>query len=517
MYQLCITKNIGYTYFSESFPYRCFFCFGYMKVSPTPKILSSFYQPFNDVLSELGHFKTGQVVGIIGVPGIGKTSISRFLANVFSHNSHVLYCSFGKSKIELEQELLIKRPSDETPIFNPDKNVIRSFLTCCKPELPSHEILFKKFESNRKDVDTTTSHLVTHMDFEDVVYSGTLEIGDIKYSKNHFEIIDQVVELLNSAKIIGHYHVLIIDDLDSYKAKVREFEEWDYNYVLKSLRELAQTYEVLLVINSNIRFSRIGSDQIKPSHWNMAEGGTALADSCDKVIFIDRPSYFSDSQNLISANEFIVHLVKQHNKIIIDNQIYLRHSKDFGCLYTSESELTKTIARSNLGSKELQNQSSPILFIGSDRHLKENDESGVFNLGPVVELIDSIEQEISRLESLSKESTEINKFTEVKARLILTPCWLIPDGDEENQFKIEYLKKQILLFRFKVVVILDDIVRVALMDNDDFNAIMYLEKTDDYSDAVSYTLNPYEEQKIRFVYKPDQSSKVDMIVSAFEI
>lgn len=292
--------------------------------------IESHIQPFNDVLNALGNFNKGKIIGICGAPGIGKTVFSRFLAYVFSYDNHVMYTSFQKTQLELEQLLYLKNQAElsaeaETLVnekyINEDNRHSRLH----------HTYQLNKFIGDFWETKALNSFYECSIDLSKGQPCGSLQIGDVKYSKYGSDLLLQIEKMLAMAAHNKGFDIVIIDDIDLYPAKVQEFKDWDYVQFFQGLKSVERRYNVLIIIVSNIRFSRVESSFINSGNLSYVEGGSSFTEACHKVIFIDRPSYYElTNENRDDDNDiFDVYLMKDKNEIGQESPSVIKHSKDF--------------------------------------------------------------------------------------------------------------------------------------------------------------------------------------------
>jgi nucleoside-triphosphatase THEP1 len=295
------------------------------------EIMESQIQAFNDVLNALGRFNKGEIIGICGAPGIGKTVFARFLAHVFSLNRHVLYTSFQKTRLELERILYLTNSDvvcseSEDVAFGNQVNENNTYSN------PQDENIDKSLFGGFWDPEAFTSFYGCSIDLSNEQPIGSLQIGDVKYSKYHFDLLHQIETMLNMSIDNHMFEVLIIDDIDLFPAKVKEFEEWDYVQFFQALKSLQHRFNILIIIVSNIRFSRVKSEKISVGSASYVEGGASFMEICDKVIFADRPSYYKmEFENFDDEKDiFNVFLVKNESELVNKKSPSLiKYSKDF--------------------------------------------------------------------------------------------------------------------------------------------------------------------------------------------
>lgn len=204
------------------------------------------------------HVQVGRLYGIIGPPGVGKTSVGiNILNNTSLLGDNSMFFSFDMSKYDVFQKLIQKHTK-----MDRDK-------------------LYKVYKEGSKDEQQSVARTVSE------------QYKNVRFVFKTGQSIEEMRQtIINTEKKLGvTFRLVVVDYLELVHSKYSDPTQGSAE-IIQGLREIAinMNKAVLVFLQPNKMSSTIDEPLLS---YNSAKGSSAIAQACTAILTIHRPGYSS--------------------------------------------------------------------------------------------------------------------------------------------------------------------------------------------------------------------------------
>jgi len=204
------------------------------------------------------HVQVGRLYGIIGPPGVGKTSLGiNILNNTSLLNDNSMFFSFDMSKYDVFQKLIQKHTR-----LDRDK-------------------LYKVYKEGTPEEQVKIANAVSE------------QYKNVRFVFKTGQSIEEMRQtILNTEKKLGvNFRLIVVDYLELVQSKFSDPTQGS-SAVIQGLREIAinMNKAVLVFLQPNKMSSTIDEPLLS---YNAAKGSSSIAQACTAILTIHRPGYSS--------------------------------------------------------------------------------------------------------------------------------------------------------------------------------------------------------------------------------
>lgn len=204
------------------------------------------------------HVQVGRLYGIIGPPGVGKTSVGiNILNNTSVLGDNSMFFSFDMSKYDVFQKLIQKHTK-----LDRDK-------------------LYQVYKEGSKEDQTRVAKAVSD------------QYKNVRFVFKTGQSIEEMRQtIINTEKKLGvNFRLIVVDYLELVQSKYSDPTQGSAE-VIQGLREIAinMNKAVLVFLQPNKMSSTIDEPLLS---YNAAKGSSAIAQACTAILTIHRPGYSS--------------------------------------------------------------------------------------------------------------------------------------------------------------------------------------------------------------------------------
>ena len=204
------------------------------------------------------HVQVGRLYGIIGPPGVGKTSVGiNILNNTSVLGDNSMFFSFDMSKYDVFQKLIQKHTK-----LDRDK-------------------LYQVYKEGSKEEQTRVAKTVSD------------QYKNVRFVFKTGQSIEEMRQtIINTEKKLGvNFRLIVVDYLELVQSKYSDPTQSSAE-VIQGLREIAinMNKAVLVFLQPNKMSSTIDEPLLS---YNAAKGSSSIAQACTAILTIHRPGYSS--------------------------------------------------------------------------------------------------------------------------------------------------------------------------------------------------------------------------------